>query len=88
VDSQAKHEQIGIDNHRHAADYEQPVVDPCRSEAHRHHDAHERDTACEGHVTGGIDRIIEQFLQHWRGQSQGRQQDEADREEHDKVQTR
>ena len=56
----------------------------CRSEAHQRHRPHQRDAAREGHVAGGINRIIEQFLQHRRGQSQGRQQDEADGEEHDR----
>jgi hypothetical protein len=79
----AEHPPVAIDHEGHAADHEQPVVDPCRNEAHQDQPTHERDAARDRHVAGGVDRVIEQLLQHRRRQGQRRQQDKTKREEHE-----
>jgi hypothetical protein len=71
----------GCENY--AAYHAQPVIFSCGNEAHLHQRPHERDGARDGHGAGGVDWIIEQFLQHWRSQGQSRQQDEAAGQEHD-----
>ena len=74
---------IGIGCENYAACHEQPIVESCGNEAHYHQRPYERDAARDGHVAEGVDWIIEQILQHWRSQGQGRQEDEAAGQEHD-----
>ena len=45
---------------------------------------HQREAARNRQVAGGVSRVVEQFVQHRRGQGDRRQQDEAEREIHDR----
>ena len=79
----AEHPPVGVDNEGHTTGQEHPAVDPRRNPSRQDHRPHQRDAAWNCHVACGVRRVIQQFVQHRRRQSNRRQQHEAEREIHD-----